>query len=45
MKLPFCVCRSAYKFRWRYLIPRRLTIEYNPPIFRWLWWVFGPNGA
>lgn len=23
---------------WRYLLPKRLTLKSNPPIYKWLWW-------
>lgn len=24
-----------------YIIPRRLTLKHNPPIYKWLWFVIG----
>lgn len=26
---------------WHYWRPRRLTLRHNPPIYRWLFWVWG----
>jgi len=28
------------KIWYKYIIPKRLTIESNPIIYRWLWWVW-----
>lgn len=25
---------------YNYLLPRRLTLKKNPPIYKWLFWVF-----
>jgi hypothetical protein len=33
---------SNRRIWYRYLLPRRLTISSNPPIYRWLWFVWGP---
>jgi len=24
----------------RYIVPRKITLETNPPIYAWLWWNF-----
>lgn len=26
---------------YKYLVPRRLTLKTNPPIYEWLWFVWG----
>lgn len=26
-----------------YIIPRRLTLKNNPPIYKWLWFIIGTN--
>ncbi len=32
----------ANQRRWyRYWYPKRLTLKHNPPIYRWLFWVWG----
>lgn len=28
-----------YHSQWYYIIPRRLTLKCNPPIYKWLWFV------
>ena len=28
---------------YRFFLPRRLTLKVNPPIYRWLFWNFGPE--
>jgi len=30
---------SNKKIWYKYIIPKRLTLKCNPPIYRWLWWV------
>lgn len=31
-----------YHSQWYYyIIPRRLTLKCNPPIYKWLWFVIG----
>ena len=25
-----------------YIIPKRLTLEHNPPVYKWLWWYYAP---
>jgi len=32
---------SNWRIWWRYLWPTRLTLITNPPIYRWLFWVWG----
>lgn len=32
---------ARYGKWWAYLLPRRLTLKHNPPIYRWLWFNFG----
>ena len=27
----------------KYLTPKRLTLKCNPPIYRWLFWVWSPD--
>lgn len=36
---------SAYgqKKWYRYWLPKRLTLKHNPPIYRFLFWNFGPT--
>ena len=29
---------------WAYLVPRRITLASNPPVYRWLCWNFGRSG-
>lgn len=32
---------SSRRIWYKYLWPRRLTLRCNPPIYRWLFWVWG----
>ena len=37
-------CQIGRTFAWqRYLIPKRLTLKSNPPVYRWLFFFFGPH--
>ena len=27
----------------RYLIPRRLTLDKDHPVYKWMWWWFSPK--
>lgn len=26
---------------YNYIIPSRLTLQCNPPVYKWLWWAIG----
>jgi hypothetical protein len=33
--------RSIVIPKWyNYIIPKRITVKSNPPIYKWLWWNF-----
>ena len=34
---------SEQQYWYKYWYPRRLTLKNNPPIYRWLFWVWGPS--
>jgi hypothetical protein len=42
-KLQISIHKAKYlNSEWYYYIkPRRLTLKHNPPIYKWLFWVFG----
>jgi len=38
----FSIVIGVYGKWYNYIIPKRLTLTSNPPIYKWLWWNFGP---
>lgn len=42
MALGIKIHKAKYKnSQWyNYLIPKRLTLKSNPPVYKWLWFVF-----
>lgn len=41
--MTICVHKAKYYHNswYYYIIPRRITLKCNPPIYKWLWFVIG----